>query len=313
MDAIAEAADRTSGAVYDHFGSKDGLLFALLEGWVDDVAAVTGAELSTATTLEERMGVMWRNVVDPVVGDGRWIALEHELWSYATRNEEARRYLARRYRAVWDARGRGRGRVGRRGRRRRARADRPAARPGDDAPRRPRRGDRRPGDRRPVRGRQPDRTERQPRDRDRIARRHRPPGRHLGPGRPPRPVRPAPGRGPGPLAPGAGRHRVLGHHQARRRPGHQPGPRHLLLGGGGHVHPQPGRGGPGPAAADHPEHGPAQAQPLSAPGVPGLHAADDRPAGRRDRASGGPGRRRASASRARWSSSRRSRPRCRSR
>jgi AcrR family transcriptional regulator len=103
VDAIAEAADRTSGAVYDHFGSKDGLLYALLEGWVDDVAAVTGAELSTATTLEERMGVMWRTVSDPVVGDGRWIALEHELWSYATRNEEARRYLARRYRAIFDA------------------------------------------------------------------------------------------------------------------------------------------------------------------------------------------------------------------
>ena len=103
VDAVAEAAGRTSGAVYDHFGSKEGLLFALLEGWVDDVAAVTGAGLSTATSLEERMAVMWRNVADPVVGDGRWIALEHELWSYATRNEQARRYLARRYRVVWDA------------------------------------------------------------------------------------------------------------------------------------------------------------------------------------------------------------------
>jgi AcrR family transcriptional regulator len=102
VDAIAEAADRTSGALYDHFGSKDGLLFALLEGWVDDVATVTGAELSTATTLEERVGVMWRNVASPVVGDGRWIALEHELWSYAARNEKAREYLARRYRTIWD-------------------------------------------------------------------------------------------------------------------------------------------------------------------------------------------------------------------
>jgi AcrR family transcriptional regulator len=103
VDAIAEKADRTSGALYDHFGSKDGLLFALLEGWVDDVAAVTGAELSTVSTLEERMAVLWRNVVDPVVGGGRWIALEHELWSYAARNEQARQYLARRYRSVWDS------------------------------------------------------------------------------------------------------------------------------------------------------------------------------------------------------------------
>jgi AcrR family transcriptional regulator len=101
IDAIAERADRTSGAVYDHFGGKDGLLFALLEGWVDDVSAVIGAELETAETLDERLGVLWRNVSSPVAGDGRWIALEHELWTYAARNAEARDHLARRYRAAW--------------------------------------------------------------------------------------------------------------------------------------------------------------------------------------------------------------------
>ena len=53
-----------------------------------------GAELTTATTLEERMAALWRNVADPVAGDGRWIALEHELWSYAARNEAARAHLA---------------------------------------------------------------------------------------------------------------------------------------------------------------------------------------------------------------------------
>jgi AcrR family transcriptional regulator len=101
IDAIAERADRTSGAVYDHFGSKDGLLFALLAEWVDDVSIVVGAELSTATTLDERLGVLWRNVSTPVAGDGRWIALEHELWAYAARNPAARDHLARRYRAAW--------------------------------------------------------------------------------------------------------------------------------------------------------------------------------------------------------------------
>jgi AcrR family transcriptional regulator len=101
IDAIAEAAGRTSGAIYDHFGSKEGVLFALLEGWVDDVAAVITAELATATTLEEHMATLWRNVSRPVAGDGRWIALEHELWSYAARNEAARQHLARRYQAAW--------------------------------------------------------------------------------------------------------------------------------------------------------------------------------------------------------------------
>jgi len=101
VDAIAERADRTSGAIYDHFEGKEGLLFALLEGWVDDVAVAIGAELATATSLDERLATIWRNVTDPPTGDGRWIALEHELWSYAARNEDARDHLARRYRAAW--------------------------------------------------------------------------------------------------------------------------------------------------------------------------------------------------------------------
>lgn len=101
IDAIAERAQRTSGAVYDHFESKTGLLLALLEGWVDDVAIAIMAELATATTLEERLASLWHNVSDPPTGDGRWIALEHELWGYATRNEAAREALARRYEAAW--------------------------------------------------------------------------------------------------------------------------------------------------------------------------------------------------------------------
>jgi AcrR family transcriptional regulator len=102
VDAIAEAAERTSGAIYDHFGGKEGLLFALLEGWVDDVAAVISAELVAADTLDERLALLWRNVADPPTGGERWILLEHELWSYAAREERARAHLARRYQAMWD-------------------------------------------------------------------------------------------------------------------------------------------------------------------------------------------------------------------
>jgi AcrR family transcriptional regulator len=101
IDAVANLAGRTSGAVYDHFGGKDGLLRALLESWVDDVSTAIGAELADATTLDERLLALWRNVADPPAGDGRWIALEHELWSYAVRHDEVRSYLARRYRAAW--------------------------------------------------------------------------------------------------------------------------------------------------------------------------------------------------------------------
>src|SRR3954465_12295497 len=101
VDAIAERAERTSGAIYDHFGGKPGLLFALLEGWTDAAATVIGAEVAPATTLgvgagagaaaagvgaavapapplEERLATIWRNVATPPAGDhGRWIGLEH--------------------------------------------------------------------------------------------------------------------------------------------------------------------------------------------------------------------------------------------
>ena len=102
VDAIAEAADRTSGAIYDHFGGKEGVLFALLEGWVDDVAAVISAELVGTDTLDERLAALWRNITHPP-GDDRWIRLEHELWSYAARDERARAQLALRYAALWDS------------------------------------------------------------------------------------------------------------------------------------------------------------------------------------------------------------------
>lgn len=103
VDAVAERAERTSGAIYDHFGGKAGLLFALLEGWTDATAAVIGAEVAAAPTLDGRLAAIWRNVADPPAGDGRWLHLEHELWSYAVRNAEARHHLARRYAAAWGA------------------------------------------------------------------------------------------------------------------------------------------------------------------------------------------------------------------
>src|SRR5690349_4498346 len=72
IDAIARAAGRTSGAIYDHFGSKEGLLFALLEGWVDDAAVVIAAELVNAESIPEQMAALWHNFSDSTVGDGRW-------------------------------------------------------------------------------------------------------------------------------------------------------------------------------------------------------------------------------------------------
>ncbi len=101
IDAVADAADRTSGAVYAHFGGKDGLLVALLDHLVDDMATVMRAELSLGdqpVVDDEQLAAVWRTFSDPPPGPGReWLLLEHEFWLYAARHEDARRRLARRF------------------------------------------------------------------------------------------------------------------------------------------------------------------------------------------------------------------------
>jgi AcrR family transcriptional regulator len=102
IDTVAEAADRTSGAVYAHFGGKDGLLDALLQNLVNESAAVMSAELSVATDEEgesdEHLAALWRTFASPPPGPSAgWMLLEHELWLYANRHEAARTHLAARF------------------------------------------------------------------------------------------------------------------------------------------------------------------------------------------------------------------------
>ena len=68
IDAIAEAADRTSGAVYAHFGNKDGLLQALVEILVNETAAVMDAELSMAVEGDDQLAALWQTFANPPPG-----------------------------------------------------------------------------------------------------------------------------------------------------------------------------------------------------------------------------------------------------
>src|SRR5438128_1778798 len=83
IDALAEAADRTSGAVYAHFGGKEGVLVALLDELKDAVAAAIVEESDTDDDDDQHLAVLWRNFVTPppLAGDV-WVLLEHELWLY---------------------------------------------------------------------------------------------------------------------------------------------------------------------------------------------------------------------------------------
>ncbi len=101
IDAIAERAERTSGAVYDHFGGKDGVLLALLDRWVEDVGRRGQRRADHRGHDRRTAGGPLASVSEPSVGDGRWMTLEFELWAHALRNPELREHLTRRYRSAW--------------------------------------------------------------------------------------------------------------------------------------------------------------------------------------------------------------------
>lgn len=97
-DAVADAADRTSGALYAHFGDKHGLLLALLDEMTDATSRVIRADLEQATSARERLSVLWRDFADPPEQLGAtWLLLEHELWLWAARNPNDADRLAKRY------------------------------------------------------------------------------------------------------------------------------------------------------------------------------------------------------------------------
>jgi AcrR family transcriptional regulator len=89
VDTVAEAANRTSGAVYAHFGGKEGLLTALLDHLTNDTVAVIAAQQAVAEDTDQELEALWRTFSEPPSSDG-WMLLEHELWLYACRHPEAR-------------------------------------------------------------------------------------------------------------------------------------------------------------------------------------------------------------------------------
>ncbi len=88
-EAVATAADRTTGALYNHFGGKEGLLVGLLEQWVEQTVIDIAASLEGETDFDGRLGALWDGVLrrDSESGDA-WLLLEFELWLHAVRNPE---------------------------------------------------------------------------------------------------------------------------------------------------------------------------------------------------------------------------------
>lgn len=97
-EAVADAADRTTGALYSHFGNKEGLLLALLEDWLSQTADTLGAELAERPDPEAIARAMWSTVVTGS-REGRedWALLEIELWLHGARDPQVGAPLAERY------------------------------------------------------------------------------------------------------------------------------------------------------------------------------------------------------------------------
>jgi AcrR family transcriptional regulator len=98
---VARAAGRSTGAIYDHFDSKQGLVFALVEEWAAESAAATMERLAAARSLEERLAALWAGTTDPAPGQGQWLTLELELWSCAQRDEAVLGLLRDRFAELW--------------------------------------------------------------------------------------------------------------------------------------------------------------------------------------------------------------------
>lgn len=98
VDAVGDAADRTSGSVYAHFGGKSGLLLAVLEEFQHDVGVLVDAESLLRPTLDDRLAGLWHHLTHhPDPAADRFVLLEMELFLHAARDPELAGPLARRY------------------------------------------------------------------------------------------------------------------------------------------------------------------------------------------------------------------------
>lgn len=102
-EAVAAAANRTTGALYDHFGGKAGLLVGLLEQWVGQTITDLTASLEGEPDLDSRLTALWGGIVrrDSDSGDA-WLLLEFELWLHAVRDPEMGVVGAERFQVMRD-------------------------------------------------------------------------------------------------------------------------------------------------------------------------------------------------------------------
>lgn len=103
VDAIAEEAGFSKGAVYSNFAGKDDLFLALLDRRLEEYGQDWLRVFAHGTSPEERRDGTEQLLARETGTQRAWTMLELEFILYALREETARIKLAERYRGIREA------------------------------------------------------------------------------------------------------------------------------------------------------------------------------------------------------------------
>lgn len=102
LDAIAEEAGYTKGAVYSNFEGKDALFLALLDAQFDVRLTPFVESFENAESLDEALRANARLMAETARQEPLWAPLLVEFWTHASRDPALRAEAARRHDRVLD-------------------------------------------------------------------------------------------------------------------------------------------------------------------------------------------------------------------
>lgn len=105
VDAIAERAGYSKGALYWHFGSKDELFHALYEERIDRPWRESAALLESAAANEDMAEDASRRFGELMQAQPQMVVVGHEYWMHAVRDPAVRKRFAARHRSLRRAMG----------------------------------------------------------------------------------------------------------------------------------------------------------------------------------------------------------------
>src|SRR3954452_17315613 len=94
VDAVAEEAGYTKGAVYSNFAAKEELFFAVYERRSDRATAGVENALAAAPTAGDAVEAVARGSIDRRSADDGWLAVFFEFWAHVLRHPELRERFA---------------------------------------------------------------------------------------------------------------------------------------------------------------------------------------------------------------------------